>query len=98
SFSKYLKNPSYYEEAPFLSNAEDLCKALKEDLISTLIIVSASNGERKAINFLKVLISFLMWSYQSKNPDVLETEKSTSDNGLRTITPILIFLSMMIFL
>jgi len=52
-FFKYLKNPKYYEEVPFLSIAEDLCKTLREDLISILVIVSASNGERKDNKFSK---------------------------------------------
>jgi len=48
-----MEDPNFYEETPFLFFAEELLQCLKEELISELIIVSASNGIRKKTKFDK---------------------------------------------
>ena len=38
---KYKNSPNFYQEAPFLTIAEDLLKLIKEDKVSRLIFLSA---------------------------------------------------------
>jgi len=52
-FQRFKEGDNFYENLPFLSIAKDLLLALKEGLISELIIVSASNGIRKKTKFDK---------------------------------------------
>lgn len=74
-FSKFLKNPDYYLETPFLSIAEELLKYLKEELISKLAIVSASNGKRKDNKFSKSFGKFSNAELSIQKPGCFKERK-----------------------
>jgi hypothetical protein len=60
-FKKHKNKDEFYEESPFLTFSEDLLKALKRNLISQLVLVTASNGNpggRKRRKFQKTFAKF----------------------------------------
>ncbi|CAI2161854.1 14258_t:CDS:2 [Funneliformis geosporum] len=82
SYQKIKNSPNFYQEAPFLTIAEDLLKLIKEDKVDRLIFLSAYDkrkfpyGDSRKVEIFNQTFGSLVSDYKSKIIEGIGTDNN----------------------